>query len=86
MTQIANSHRQSVSIEDNKIINVNTYTWLVQSASSGTNTYTVTINTENCIGCSLACPNCHVCVHQFTCTCIDYKIKVNFCKHVHACI
>lgn len=29
MEHIVNSHRQSVSIEDNKITNINTYTWLV---------------------------------------------------------
>ncbi|KAL5236531.1 hypothetical protein ACI65C_003941 [Semiaphis heraclei] len=87
MEQIAHSHHQSVHIEDSKITNINTHTWLVQSATSDKSPYSVTINnTENCIGCPLACPNCHVCVHQFTCTCIDYKIKGNFCKHVHACI
>lgn len=87
MEQIAHSHHQSVHIEDSKITNINTHTWLVQSTTSDKSPYSVTINnTENCIGCPLACPNCHVCVHQFTCTCIDYKIKGNFCKHVHACI
>lgn len=44
------------------------------------------INTDNCIGCSLTCPNIYVCVHQLTCTSIDYKTTGNICKHVHTCI
>ncbi|XP_016657057.1 uncharacterized protein LOC103308233 [Acyrthosiphon pisum] len=46
----------------------------------------INIESKNCMGCPLACPSCHICVHKFTCTCVDYKIKGNFCKHVHACI
>lgn len=87
MEQIAHSHHRSIDINDNKIKNIDINTWLVYSATLGKDPYTVSINiSENCIGCPLACPSCHVCVHQFTCTCVDYKIKGNFCKHVHACI
>lgn len=39
-----------------------------------------------CEGCPLTCPVCKICVHQFECSCVDYSIKGNFCKHIHACI
>lgn len=87
MEQILHSHHRSIDIEDSKIKNIDTYTWLVQSTTLGKDPFIVSINTsENCLGCPLECPNCHVCVHQFTCTCVDYKFKGNFCEHVHACL
>lgn len=51
------------------------------------NPYTISFNnSENCMGWPLMCPSRYICVHQFTCTNVDYKIKGNFCKHVHACL
>lgn len=87
MERIVHSHRQSKDIEDCKIKKIDINTWLIHSTTPDKEPYIVLINTsENCIGCPLACPMCHIRVHQFTCTCVDYKIKGNFCKHVHACI
>lgn len=86
MEQIAYSHHQSNNIEDSKIKIIDEKTWLVQS-SSGQTLYSVSINDHrSCMGCPLSCPECKVCVHYYTCTCIDFKIKGNFCKHVHACV
>lgn len=28
---------------------------------------------------------CNICIHTFTCECIDNIIKFNICKHIHAC-
>ncbi|CAI6359358.1 unnamed protein product [Macrosiphum euphorbiae] len=86
MEQIAHSHHRSNKIEDSKIKIIDQKIWLVQS-SSGPTLYSVSINDHrSCMGCPLSCPECKICIHYYTCTCIDFKIKGNFCKHVHACV
>lgn len=87
MQKIGHSHHRSEQIEDNMVKNVDDRTWLVKSATLGRGLYTVPLDdTFDCNNCPLSCPICRVCVHQFTCTCVDHQIKGNFCKHVHACV
>ncbi|KAL4083211.1 hypothetical protein QTP88_028541 [Uroleucon formosanum] len=87
MEQIVHSHLQSINIESNIIKKIDNNIWLIQSKTPDKNPYTVSFNNlENCMAYPLACPSCHICIHKFTCTCVDYKIKGNFCKHVHTCI
>ena len=39
---------------------------------------------EICKDCELRCRNCKsTCVHQFVCGCEDYKIRLEFCSHIH---
>lgn len=33
--------------------------------------------------CQLKCDICNVCIHMYSCTCIDYFIKCTICKHIH---
>lgn len=35
----------------------------------------------NC--CDLKCPTCAACRHQYKCTCLDYIVNLNMCKHIH---
>ncbi|KAF0757588.1 SWIM-type domain-containing protein [Aphis craccivora] len=59
MEQIAHSHRRSIDIESRKIKKIDIDTWLVHSKTPDKNTYTVSFNnSENCMGCPLACPGC----------------------------
>jgi len=39
-------------------------------------------NTEDC---RLVCRKCNICIHNYTYECSDYIIKLNICKHIHAC-
>jgi len=83
MEQIAQSHCRSIDIESSIIKKIDINTWLVHLKTPDKNPYTVSFNNlENCMGYL----SCRIRVHQFICTCVDYKIKGNFCKHVHACI
>lgn len=41
-----------------------------------------TCNTEDC---RLVCRKCNICIHNYTCECSDHIIKLNICKHIHAC-
>jgi len=43
---------------------------------------TDTYNTEDC---RLVCRECNICIHNYTCECSDHIIKLNICKHIHAC-
>jgi hypothetical protein len=33
--------------------------------------------------CELTCPECKTCRHQYKCTCLDYVVNLNMCKHIH---
>jgi len=33
----------------------------------------------------LVCRKCNMSIHYYTCECSDYIIKLNICKHIHAC-
>lgn len=33
--------------------------------------------------CMLKCNECDICIHSFACTCQDYVVNGNMCKHIH---
>lgn len=33
--------------------------------------------------CDLKCPTCASCRHDYKCTCLDYIVNLNMCKHIH---
>jgi hypothetical protein len=33
--------------------------------------------------CPLQCRTCNVCVHTYQCSCIDSRVYLNICKHIH---
>lgn len=35
----------------------------------------------NC--CDQKCPTCNTCRHEYKCTCLDYVVNLNMCKHIH---
>lgn len=58
--------------------------WLCPSESSNEVYYEVKpdLNSEsNC--CDLKCPSCDACRHAYKCTCLDYVVNLNMCKHIH---
>ncbi|KAJ8909940.1 hypothetical protein NQ315_005659 [Exocentrus adspersus] len=56
--------------------------WQVVSGSSPQKYFVNRIKTE--CQCNLTCSDCqNVCLHQYTCTCIDASVKWNMCKHIH---
>ena len=57
--------------------------WLVTS-SDKTSDYTVTRQLETCPHkCLIRCLECDICVHEYTCTCLDHLIQSTICKHIH---
>lgn len=63
----------------------NKKSWIVNSVSDKSQEYYVAKVGEMCKSSCLKCPVCRICVHTFTCTCTDSIIKMNICKHIHAC-
>ncbi|XP_075238163.1 uncharacterized protein LOC142334211 [Lycorma delicatula] len=57
--------------------------WLVQSSSEA-ELCVVKKNKdkETCI-CNLVCTECGVCIHRYSCTCVDSNIIGNMCEHIH---
>ncbi|XP_072399284.1 uncharacterized protein [Diabrotica undecimpunctata] len=81
-------HRTAIKeINQIKIIeNINSSNmWYVSelgSTTSSIKSYEVAKNGEPC--CHLTCSECHVCIHSFSCNCIDFSIKHTICKHIHS--
>jgi hypothetical protein len=49
-------------------------------------TYTVGQNEtvpHEALTCPLMCNKCNICVHAFSCTCLDSALRNTICKHIH---
>lgn len=80
LAELRQRHKNSESLDLNKVINSETG-WIVPS-TSGTELYDIREFQSNC-SCKLVCTECSVCIHRYTCSCIDNSIKWNMCKHIH---
>ena len=56
--------------------------WQISSEVDASQIYTISKVTANC-SCELACSSCHVCVHMYSCTCLDFALHTTVCKHIH---
>ena len=57
--------------------------WIVKSSHTD-DSYQVTEQAKKCPhNCSLRCRYCSVCIHEYTCTCLDSLIHATICKHIH---
>jgi len=84
--RIWDSHKRSRDINKENLINIGENTWHVKSQESGQYYIVSEVTSELCKNqCQLICSECKICVHQFTCTCVDNFIRFNICKHIHAC-
>lgn len=82
MNRINKSHKLSLETKP-EIVLLSEDKWQVQSFS-GNNLYTVHKVEEECgRACHMKCFVCDICIHSFTCTCIDNVIRGNICKHIH---
>lgn len=56
--------------------------WQVKSSTDCLGLYYVRLEKEN-FNCKLRCEKCNVCVHMYSCTCLDATLHYAACKHVH---
>lgn len=82
--EILQSHKRSatISLDDIQVLQTGK-SWLINSHSS--QQYCIEKAGETCNLPSLKCTVCNICVHTFIYSCTDNIIKINICKHIHAC-
>lgn len=84
----ANTRRNEILIRHEragdvkKIFEIHDQEWLVESLSKNVK-HSVRKKSNDC-SCQQKCLVCKVCVHMYTCSCNDYFISRNLCKHIHA--
>lgn len=92
MEAILLSHRKAMNGVVTKIIQVSDRIWFVTSFTDVNITYEVVkildekeacSDSDNCYS---TCVPCNICIHTYSCECIDYIIKNNICKHIHFCV
>lgn len=83
--KIHESHKNSLSIPDQIQILEGGKLWKINSSTNPSVQYCITRVGEICYGPCLKCAVCNICIHTYTCECIDNIIKLNICKHIHAC-
>ena len=83
-TEIQKRHKASLNNYGyQNISDIEDRTWNVTS-EDGQRLYTVTeVNSECEEDCLLRCTDCEICVHSYECTCHDYLVLANICKHIH---
>lgn len=87
MEAITIRHKKHQEVKLAMISMTSENSWTVQSNLMTRGPYKVQINpTKECDNCPLNCPICKLCVHQISCSCLDYEFRLSFCKHAHACI
>ena len=74
-----NSRHRSALQTNYKVTKISDNTWSVASNSLELD-YLIKQN-EPC-SCKVICIMCKCCVHLYSCTCYDYSIKNNMCKHI----
>ena len=80
---IGRRHEESKNICSKFLNQCSENQWRVAS-SHGNNVYTVRKETNQCIeNCQLQCKDCYICIHIFSCKCMDAILKHTICKHVH---
>lgn len=83
LSTIRKRHRESEKMSFQSVTQNSNTEWSVQSAS-GKQEYTVLLENPRCpVECHLVCTQCAVCIHIYSCTCMDYIINHTMCKHIH---
>ena len=81
---IRKRHQSSLKLFDYQIIVIEEKsTWEVRT-NDVTHPYTISKLQSKCpYNCSICCPDCKVCVHEYMCTCPDAMIRTTICKHIN---
>nr|XP_023020341.1 uncharacterized protein LOC111508927 [Leptinotarsa decemlineata] len=72
-------HAASLDLEFANIIRDNNG-WRVSSLVGGVSS--VKVEDAQC-RCSLRCKECDICLHKYSCSCLDNSVNWNMCKHIH---
>ena len=84
MRFIKNAHDASQKLSFGKISEAPENTYIIES-EDGARKYRVKRMLNKCVSsnCKMICRECNTCTHLYSCTCTDYLLKGNICKHIH---
>ena len=57
--------------------------WKIESFTNNSYYHVEKNVSDNNCSCPLRCSICNICVHMFSCTCLDASLHCTICKHVH---
>ena len=80
---ITKRHLESTKLTTSIVAQGSSSKWTVVS-SDGLHEYTVFRDAQQCpINCHLRCNSCNICVHSYSCNCMDALVNHTICKHIH---
>ena len=82
-TEIQKRHKASLNMDTQSMSDVEDRTWNVTSEDGQRLYIVIEVNSECEEDCLLRCTDCDICVHSCECTCQDYLVLANTCKHKH---
>ena len=83
LSAIRKRHLASTKLSFHLITRNTDMEWNVQSSDQKQD-YIVTVENLKCSQkCELVCRECAVCIHMYSCTCMDYLTNHTICKHIH---
>ena len=83
LTTIHKRHLASTKLSPTLVQKTSDHEWKIKSGEAKWE-YTVTMECEQCQElCQLICKDCEVCIHMYSCTCLDFLINYTMCKHIH---
>jgi len=86
---IRNRHQKGLTFDPHMVTVVEPNTTYAVKGRTKENVYLVEqSNTvpHDSLRCPLYCQPCGVCIHTFSCTCIDFGLRSTVCKHIHAVV
>lgn len=89
ISTIRKNHKNALNANvDEKSITVTEDGWLIPSFNDVSDglceMFLVRKNeTSSCVDCKLVCPSCNICIHNYSCSCLDYSIRFTMCEHIH---
>lgn len=83
VTEINKRHQSALNLKGKAVIHqVKSSTWQINSLSNKKDVYTIEKRQDKC-SCKLNCLECGICIHHYSCTCIDATIHHTIYKHLH---
>lgn len=82
---IQNGHKRGIRIRRSAVSETSSTSYKVSADKTKNEVHQVHwLDLSKC-ECSSRCLSCHICAHEFSCTCVDYAANFNICEHIHAC-
>ena len=84
MRMIRDRHQTSSTMSPACIEQIREGHWQIKS-DKAKDSYIYTVQRESITlsCCSIMCNQCQICIHQFSCTCMDFLVRTTICKHIH---